>query len=134
MARYLADTSAWHWSGRAPDRWNELLENDDLAICTPIALELLFSARRADYRNLAGDLEGLTWVTSDADTDAMARRTQATLAKRGQHRSTTPIDILVAAHAAANDLVLLHYDRRFDGISRATGQAAEWLARRGSLR
>jgi hypothetical protein len=40
---------------------------------------------------------------------------------------------MIAAIAEANDVVLLHYDRHFETISRATGQAAEWLARRGSL-
>jgi hypothetical protein len=28
---------------------------------------------------------------------------------------------------------LLHYNRHFDVIVRATGQPAQWLARRGSL-
>jgi len=111
-----------------------LLEEDDIATCTPVALELLFSARgRADYRELAGDLGGLTWITSDAASEATARRTQAALAERSQHRGATPIDILIAALAEANGLVLLHYDRHFEAIARATRQPMEWLARRGTL-
>ena len=134
MATYLADTSAWHWSGRVGDHWSDLLESDELTVCTPVALELLSSARgHSDYRNLARDLQGLVWVASDAETDTLARQTQAALAARSRHRGATPIDIQVAAHAARNDLVLLHYDRHFDLIARTTGQAAEWLARRGSL-
>ena len=103
-------------------------------MCIPVALELLFSARGpADYRILAGDLRALPWITADARSDSIAGTTQAALADRGQHRGATPIDVLVAALAAANGLVLLHYDRHFDAIARVTGQPTEWLARRGSL-
>jgi len=135
MARYLADTSAWHWSGRVANRWSVLLEADELAVCTPVALELLYSARSpSDYRDLAAALDGLTWVLWDEAVDTTARRTQAALAERNQHRAATPVDVLVAAVAATHGLVLLHYDRRVAVVARATGQPAEWLARRGSLR
>jgi len=135
VARYLADTSAWHWSGRVQERWAALLESDEIATCTPVALELLFSARgRADYRALADDLDSLSWVRSSDASDAAAQQTQKALAERSQHRGATPVDVLVAALAATAGLVLLHYDRHLEVISRATGQPAEWLARRGYLR
>ena len=134
MARFLADTSAWHRSGRVADRWEDLLADDEIATCTPVALELLFSARGpADYRLLANDLESLPWIVSDVRAERAARSTQASLAERSQHRGSTPIEVFVAALAAANGLVLLHYDRHFDAITRITGQPTEWLARRGSL-
>ena len=134
MARYLADTSAWHRSGRVADRWETLLDEDQLAICTPVALELLVSARGPrDYERLADDLEGLSWVPLDERVDSTARATQARLAARSQHRGATPFDVLIAATAEAAGLTLLHYDRHFDGIARVTGQQTEWLARRGSL-
>ena len=134
MARYLADTSAWHWSGRIADRWEALLEADEIATCTPVALELLVSSRgRRDYEALADDLKGLPWIPLDERIDATARWTQARLAARSQHRGATPLDVLIAATAEASDLTLLHYDRHFDGIARATGQPAERLARRGTL-
>ena len=50
LARFLADTSAWHWSGRVADRWEALLDDDEIATCTPVALELLCSpAVRSDF-------------------------------------------------------------------------------------
>jgi predicted nucleic acid-binding protein len=134
VARYLADTSAWHRSGRVADRWDQLLHEDEIATCTPIALELLVSARGPrDYETLSVDLAGLPWIRLDHEIDATARRTQALLAARSQHRGATPLDVLIAATAQASDLTLLHYDRHFDGIARVTGQPTEWLARRGSL-
>jgi predicted nucleic acid-binding protein len=40
---------------------------------------------------------------------------------------------MIAAVAEVHEVTLLHYDRHFDLIARATGQLAEWLTRRGSL-
>ena len=131
---YLADTSAWHRSGRVADRWEPLLEAGELALCTPVRLELLLSARgRADYRALAADLAQLRHFRLDERSEDAAARIQAALAERSQHRGPTPIDLLIAAIAEVNGATLLHYDRHFDAIARVTGQPMEWLARRGSL-
>lgn len=134
MPTYLADTSAWHRQSRVAERWATLVETDELVLCTPVALELLFSARNpADYAQLASGLDGFVQLPLDSRVEALARRTQALLAARGQHRGPAPVDILIAAIAEAHGVTLLHYDRHFDAIVRATGQPAEWLARRGSL-
>ena len=50
-----------------------------------------------------------------------------------RHRGPGVTDLLIAGIAEVNEVVLLHYDRHFDAIVRATGQPAEWLAKRGSL-
>lgn len=132
MALYLADTSAWHRSIRAFDRWLELY--NALALCTPVRLELLVSARGpADYRTVSDNLLGFRHFPIDERAERLATRTQAALAERSQHRGPTPIDLLIAAIAEVNGATLLHYDRHFDTIARVTGQPMEWLARRGSL-
>jgi predicted nucleic acid-binding protein len=134
VALYLADTSAWNRSGQAEARWESLLENDALALCAPVKLELLYSARGpADYRTLASALGHLPTLPLDSRAEALAKSTQEALAERSQHRGPSPLDLLVAAVAEAHNAVLLHYDRHFDQIVRVTGQPAEWLARRGSL-
>jgi predicted nucleic acid-binding protein len=131
---YLADTSAWHRSGRAGDRWEPLLEADEIALCTPVLLELLLSARGpADYRALSSDLAQVRHLPLDDRCERAAARLQAALAERSQHRGATPVDLLIAAIAEVNGATLLHYDRHFDTIARVTGQPMEWLARRGSL-
>jgi predicted nucleic acid-binding protein len=130
----LADTSAWHRSARAEARWTELVETSTLAQCTPVALELLYSARsRAEYGRLANDLSLLPTLPIDRRVQRIALGTQAALTGRSQHRGPTPVDLLIAAIAEVNDAILLHYDRHFDTIARLTGQPMEWLARRGSL-
>ena len=131
---YLADTSAWHRSGRVADRWEPLLETDEIALCTPVRLELLLSARGpADYRALSSDLAEVRHLRLDDRCERAAARVQASLAERSQHRGPTPVDLLIAAVAEVNDATLLHYDRHFDAIARVTSQPMEWLARRGSL-
>ncbi len=134
MPRYLADTSAWNRSTATLDRWAVLLGADEIAMCPPVRLELLYSARgRAEYTGLRASLEALQEFPLDERAIALAERTQATLALASQHRGPKVIDLLVAGIAEASGAILLHYDRHFDAIARVTGQPTEWLARRGSL-
>lgn len=138
MPLFLADTSAW-WRANATrtvaERWERLLEDDALAICAPIELELLYSARSpADYEDLREELAGLVSLPLTEPAALLARRAQAALAAESQHRRPAAVDLLVAGVAEAAGATLLHYDRHFDSISAVTGQAAEWLAPRGSLR
>lgn len=137
MPTYLADTSAWNRSGRGEtvqERWSDLLVRGELAICSPIRLELLYSARDpADYVALSDDLDGLVEFPFDQAVAARAHEVQGLLSEGSQHRAATPIDLYIAAVAELNDATLIHYDRHFDAISRVTGQAAEWISPRGSL-
>jgi predicted nucleic acid-binding protein len=111
-----------------------LIDDDLLALCTPVALELLYSARgKAEYEADARDLERFPMLALDEQAEEIARRTQAALAARAQHRGPRPVDLLVAAIAESHDVVLLHYDRHFEAIARVTGQPAVWLARPGTL-
>jgi predicted nucleic acid-binding protein len=132
--RYLADTSAWNRAGRVADRWSELIEADELALCAPVTLELLYSARgRADYESLADDLLGFSHLAIDENVERLAFGAQRKLAGLSRHRGPTPVDLLIAAVAECHGVVLLHYDKHFELIAHATGQDAEWIARRGSL-
>ncbi len=137
MPRYLADTSAWTRSQATPqvaERWAALVELDEIALCEPVELELLYSAvSPADYAVRRDELEGLPRLPLDRHAVAGALRTQEALAAHSQHRGPAPIDLFVAAIAQISDTCVLHYDRHFDAIARVTGQPTEWLARRGSL-
>ncbi len=134
MTQYLVDTSAWHRIGQVVDRWSELVEAKEVALCTPVVLELLYSARGGnDYRVLAEDLGWFPHLAVDARVELAALRAQRSLAARSQHRGPTPTDLLIAAVAEVNGVTLLHYDRHFDLIASATCQKTEWLARRGTL-
>jgi predicted nucleic acid-binding protein len=134
---YLADTSAWIRSRANRSialRWAGLLTGRDLAVCVPLELELLCSARGpSDYALLHSELGGLVRLPTTPEVEAEALDTQRLLAAKSQHRGPKPMDLLIAATARIHGAVLLHYDRHFDLIARVTGQPTEWLARRGSL-
>jgi predicted nucleic acid-binding protein len=131
---FLADTSAWHRQHQVTELWSRLVDEDELALCTPVALELLYSAHdRADFDRIALGLEGFRTLTLDRRAESLARGTQAALAARGQHRGPKPADLLIAAIAEAHDATLLHYDKHFETIAGVTGQPAQWLARPGTL-
>lgn len=110
------------------------MEFDEIAICTPVELELLYSARsRREYMEQRAELRALPHLELDERDAQRAADSQAALAQRSQHRGPTPVDLLVAAIAERAQLTVLHYDRHFDAIARVTGQRTEWVARRGSL-
>jgi predicted nucleic acid-binding protein len=61
-----------------------------------------------------------------------ARQVQRLLASRSQRGPKVP-DLLIAAAAEREHLVLLHYDSDFDLISRVTGQNCEWVVPAGTI-
>lgn len=115
--------------------WTELVESDAVVLCSPVLLELLYSARDPrEYEALRSGFEGFRRLSLDARAERAAERAQALLAERSERRGPTPTDLLIAGIAEVNGVTLLHYDRHFDTIARVTGQQTEWLAPRGSVR
>ena len=137
MPLYLGDTSAWNRSKQRPEiegRWAVLIAEGGLAITPPVSLELLLSAQGpADFAQFQDELQALPLLPLDEPAVERATRVQELLVLRGQHGGPKPMDLLIAAVAELHDAVLIHYDRHFDAVRRATGQPMEWLARRGSL-
>jgi predicted nucleic acid-binding protein len=134
VAQYLADTSAWNRSKHVYERWRELTLRDELALCAPVRLELLYSVRKSrDYAALRGELRGFRDLAVDDWVTDFAEVIQGRLAAQSAHRGPTPVDLIVAATAFRHDATVLHYDRHFDAIARVTGQPCEWIARRGAL-
>ena len=134
---FLVDTSAWNRSNAnlsVSSHWTALSLSGRVAICPPVRLELLVSARGpGDYAAFADELDGLPSCPLNHRVTSRAEVVQGLLAERSQHRGPTAVDLLVAAIAEANDITLLHYDRHFDAIARVTGQPTEWIAQRGTL-
>jgi predicted nucleic acid-binding protein len=134
----LADTSAWHRATNAAvaGEWEHHLSQAELATCAQVRLEILYSARTpAAYAELAAELGALRQVPCGEDQFDRALEVQAELARLGglRHRSVKIADLLIAASAEAAGAVLWHYDDDFDRIASITGQAATWIAPRGSL-
>ena len=57
-----------------------------------------------------------------------ALEVQLALARSGHHRGPSIADLLLAATAELNSLVVLHVDRDFDLVAEITGQSVERLS------
>lgn len=106
------------------------MDEDALALCDQVRLEILYSARSAmDYEELAVELDGLRSVPMNRGTFVRALEVQSGLSQRGglHHRSVNIADLLIAACAEAAGAVVLHCDRDFDRIAQITNQPTEWI-------
>ena len=78
------------------------------------------------------DLSVFKLVETTAEHVRRARQVQRLLASRGQRGRKIP-DLLIAAAAEQDRLVLLHYDSDFDLIAKVTGQRCEWVVPAGTI-
>jgi predicted nucleic acid-binding protein len=135
----LADTSAWtsrHRDQSVEERFNDLVEDGEIAICEVVELELLMSARDGrDFAERREALEALPAVSIEAPVWRRATDVLQLLAEEAplHHRRVKLPDLLVAAAAELASLVVVHYDRDFELIAAATGQPVRALAPLGSL-
>ncbi|WP_369824374.1 PIN domain nuclease [Kitasatospora sp. Root187] len=135
--QYLVDNSAMNRLGHdsVAERLGPLISAGLVATCAPLDLEALYSAQNpGDYERIRS-LRAATLVyleTTEADW-AHALDVQRALAAKSQHRGPKIPDLMIAAVAHQNNLVLLHYDSDFDRIVEHTGQKAEWVVPRGTV-
>jgi predicted nucleic acid-binding protein len=133
--RYLVDTSVLGRAHqqRVGDCLETLVRFGRLWTCRLVDLEVVYGSRERDV----GDViqERLALPSAPIDEAVMNRAVQVAgmLARGGRHRAAKPVDIVIAAAAEAAGLCVLHYDRDYDHIAAATGQATEWVAPAGTL-
>lgn len=135
--RYLIDKSAlWRTTAVAVrERLDRPIRAGLVGISIATELEVGYSARSAeDYRRMrAAVVDRLVPVPMPLRAEQRAREVQAALVGRGQHRAVSIPDLLIAATAEVEQLVVLHYDADFDRIAEVTGQTMEWVVPRGSV-
>jgi predicted nucleic acid-binding protein len=135
VARYLADKSVWArlMQPAVQAVIAPYVDRGLIGTCPIIDLEILYSTRNgAEHDHFRGQREAFEYFPM---TDEIARRAiqvQGKLAYRGQHRSVSIPDLIVAATAERFSLVVLHYDADYDRIAEVTGQPAEWVVPRGT--
>jgi hypothetical protein len=134
---FIADTSAWARSSRQDIRevWEQGLEAGQIAICPPVMIELLFSARDADsFDALEVELRELrdVPVTRSVTDAAIAAIRRLAYRRPLSHRVRLP-DVLIAAAAQDVGLGVLHYDQHFDRLAEVMSFESRWIAPRGSL-
>ncbi len=134
-ADYVADTSVFARLTKpaVAAQFAPLAATGKVAVCSPVAFEIGFSARtHEDYKSVADRLSSFPFLrVTDAD-HRRALDVQAELVARGQHRALSLVDALVAAIAEARDLTVLHYDRDFEHVAAITGQPQRWIVPPGT--
>jgi predicted nucleic acid-binding protein len=111
----------------------QLVESGRLGRATISDLEVGYSARNVrEWDRLVEALDVFDEVRVTAEHFVRALQVQRLLASRSQRGRMIP-DLLIAAVAEAQKLVVLHYDHDFDEISKVTGQSCAWVVPRGSV-
>ncbi len=137
IAKYLADKSAWGWGGAVRYKWQQLISDGEVATCSVVDLEVLYSSRSsADWSSNKKSRLNLERAEIDQTTFDRAVEVQGLLTKKTElgHRSVGIPDLIVAACAEQAGLVVLHYDSDFDRIAAVTEQPTEWLGKKGTLK
>ena len=133
----MADKSALaRLSARSVDeRLAPMIRRGEVATCSIVQLEYLFSARSArDYEVTRQQFEtGYPKVGIDQKVLDRSVEVQSQLANRGQHRGVAIPDLIIAATAEVAGLIVLHYDADFDLLAEVTGQPTEWVVPRGTI-
>ncbi|MEU0188446.1 PIN domain nuclease [Streptomyces afghaniensis] len=131
VADYLIDTSALArvLLRQTTTEWDDRIGAGLVAICDITELEVLHSARStADRARLKAALDAhYVWCPMPDGIYRRSRIVQEQLTTKGEHRSTGPVDLLVAAAAEEAGLTLLHFDRDFETIARTTGQPVRMI-------
>jgi predicted nucleic acid-binding protein len=111
-----------------------LISQGSVAVCTPVLLESMYSARAKDYeRGLAFYRDAVSTLPLTPESCERAVEVQRLLAQTAQHRTAKVVDLLTAACAEVNKLTLLHYDKDYDAIAGVTGQPTMWVVPAGSV-
>jgi predicted nucleic acid-binding protein len=132
-ALYLIDTSALFRILQKPVRahWMDQLTAGVIVVCPAVELEFLYSARsladRLEKRQLLRQLFG--WVPMPDRAFERAEELQQQLTESGQHRSAGAVDLLIAATAEREGLIVLHDDRDYEAVSRLTGLLVKRVVR-----
>jgi predicted nucleic acid-binding protein len=96
-------------------------------------LEVGYGSRNArEWDQDMADLAIFELVETTAEHLRRARQVQRLLASRSQRGRKIP-DLLIAAAAEEEGLVLLHYDADFDQIAKVTGQHCQWVVPAGTI-
>ena len=123
----LIDTSAWIEYFRATGspaalEVRRLLEEqaDDIAMCEPIAMEILAGASDAAYSRLERLVNGLQSLGVDAALDFRSAAQLYRAARRSGKTIRSMTDCLIAAVALRHDATLVHKDADFDILAEMT--------------
>jgi predicted nucleic acid-binding protein len=137
VASYLADTSALarlHHPAVAAVL-APLIEAGLVATCGVIEFELGWATRSsAELTQLRADRDaGYEWLATHDEDWRRALEVQASLWRGSRMRAAGLPDLLIAAAAERERVVILHYDGDYDFIAEITGQPTQWVVPAGTV-
>lgn len=136
ISEFIADKSALVRLKHRELEWvRQLILDGKVATCSIINLEIYFSARSyKDLLDIKSEREAafsnIEIIEKDLERSV---EIMTELSKRGYHRSVSIPDLLISALAERNSLVILHYDKDFEFVSKITKQKTLWVAPSGSI-
>jgi hypothetical protein len=128
-ALYLIDTSGLFriLQDKLRQAWAGELAAGVIAVCPVVELEFLYSARsladRLEKQRLLRTVFG--WVPMAERAYDRAAAVQQLLTESGKHRSAGPVDLLIAATAEQQHLIVLCDDRDFETVASVTRQRVQ---------
>jgi predicted nucleic acid-binding protein len=137
VASHLADTSALARLRHPPVAavLAPMIDAGVVATCGVIEFEMGWATRSsAEFDQLRIDRDiGYEWLSTHDQDWRRALDVQAALWRGGRMRAVGFPDLLVAAVAERERVILLHYDGDYDLIAQVTGQPVQWVVPRGTI-
>jgi predicted nucleic acid-binding protein len=137
VTSFLADTSALARLRHGPVAavLGPLIEAGLVATCGVIEFELGWAARNGkEFDELRADRDGgYEWLPTYDEDWRRALAVQGALWRSGRVRAVGFPDLLVAAVAERERVIVLHYDSDYDLIAQVTGQAVQWVVPPGTV-
>ena len=132
MTPWLVDKSALVRFNQSPEvgLWANRIERGLVHLSTLTRLEMGVSARSGDelrQSTLSSPLSAMMMQFLTPSIEERALEVQQVLADRGLHRAPSIPDLLIAATAELNRLIVLHLDKNFELIATVTHQPVERL-------
>jgi predicted nucleic acid-binding protein len=133
----IADTSARARASHplVRDLWATALRGRQIATCSIVTLELLYSARDAqEFTTIEAEQALLRDVPVAASAQRAAIGALRDLASDGPGQHRVPLaDALIAAAAQEAGVDVLHYDRHYERLAQTLHFTSVWIAPPGAL-
>ena len=137
VASHLADTSALARLRHAPVAavLGPMIEAGLVATCGVVEFEVGWATRTGkEFDELRADRDtGYEWLATHDEDWRRALQVQVALWHSGHVRAVGFPDLLIAAVAERERVVVLHYDSDYDLIAVVTGQPVQWVVPRGTV-
>jgi len=133
----IADTSARARASHplVRDLWATALRGRQIATCSIVTLELLYSARDAgEFTTIEAEQTLLRDVPVAASAQRAAIGALRDLASDGPGQHRVPLaDALIAAAAQEAGVDVLHYDHHYERLAQVLHFTSVWIAPPGAL-